>query len=65
MLDIAAYRFDVSFRQISMQLSQMKKCERYANNVNDNPKSIEDIVAKRAVYQWAAGRIVAALCVRR
>lgn len=65
MLDIAAYRFDVSFRQVSVQLSQVKERERYANNVDDNPKGIEYVVAKRAMYQWTAGRVVAALCVRR
>lgn len=48
-----------------MQLSQVKERERYANNVDDNPKGIEYIVAKRAMYQWAAGCVVATLCIRR
>lgn len=65
MIDIAAYRFDISFRQISVQLSQVKECERYANNVDDNPKNIEYIVTKRAVYQRAARRVVATLRVCR
>lgn len=65
MLDIAAYRLDVSFRQISMQLSQVKERKPYANNVDDNPKGIEYVVAKRTMYQWAAGRVVAAFCIRR
>lgn len=48
-----------------MQLSQVKQRERYANNVDDNPKGIEYIVAKRAMYQRAAGCIMATLCIRR
>lgn len=64
-LDIVAYRFDVSFRQISVQLSQVKEREGYANNVDDNPKGVEYVMAKRAVYQRAARRVVATLRVRR
>lgn len=64
-IHIAAYRFNISFRQISVQLSQVKERERYANNVDDNPEDIEYVVTKRAMYQRTAGRVVAAFRVRR
>lgn len=47
-----------------MQLSQVKERERYADNVDDNPKGIEYVVAKRAMYQRAAGCVMATLCIR-
>jgi len=64
-IDIVAYRFDISFCQISMQLSQVKERECYANNVDDNPKGIKYVVSKRSMYQWAAGRVVTTFRIRR
>lgn len=58
MIDIVAHRFDVSFRQIPVQFSQMKEGERHANDVDDNPKDVEYIMTERAVYQRATRRIV-------
>lgn len=65
MIDIVAHRFDVSFRQIPVQFSQMKERERHANDIDDNPENVEYIVTKRAMYQWATRRIVPAFRVGR
>lgn len=64
LIDIFAYRFNVSLRQIPVQLSQMEKRERHANDVDNYPESVEYIVAERAVHQRTAGRVVAAFRVR-
>lgn len=60
-----AHRFDVSFRQIPVQFSQMKERKRHANNVDDNPEYVEYIVTERAMYQRATRRIVPALRIGR
>lgn len=59
------HRFDVGFRQIPVQLSQMEERERHADDVDDDPEHVEDVMTEGPVHQGATGRVVAALRVRR
>lgn len=49
-ITICAHRFDISFRQIPVQFSQVEKRERHADDVDDDPQSIEYIMAKRSMH---------------
>lgn len=62
---VFTYRFDVGFRQVSVQLSQVEERERHADDVDDYPEDVENVVTKRAMHQRTAGRVVAAFRVRR
>ena len=55
------YRFDVRLGQVFVQFSQMDEGEGDADHVDGDPEDVEYVVAKRAVHQGAAGRVVARL----
>lgn len=59
-----AYRFDISLRQIPVQLSQVEKREPHANDIDDYPEDVEYVVTKRTMYQRTARCVVTAFRVR-